>query len=116
MSLSWKDALATVLVGTAGVITYARFKGFDWPLLNSWRMGTLALLVIGLGTCIAVGSGVVPTKDIWTMSASALGIVAFGLAILGLALGSKILFFVLAADILLLWIVSTTHHVFTTGT
>ncbi len=115
MSLSWKDAVATVLVGAAAIVTYARVKGFDWPLLNSWRLGTLVLLVLGLGTCIMVGSGVTPTKDGWTIAATILGVLAFGLALVGLVAGSKIAFLLLAADIVALWLLSTIHHIIAAG-
>ena len=115
MSLTWKDAVATVLVGAAVILTYAKVKGFDWPLLSSWRMGTLALLVIGLGTCIIVGAGVVPTKDSWTITATVLGGTAAALAILGLIMDSKVVFMALAADIVALWLLATVHHVTAAG-
>ena len=115
MSLSWKDAVATLVVGAAAVVTYARVKEFDWPLLTSWRMGSLVLLVLGLGTCIVVGSGVVPTKDGWTITATTLGVAAFIFGIIGMAINSKLAFLALAAGIIALWLLTTLHHLITTG-
>lgn len=107
MSLGWKDAAATLITAAAAVVTYARVKGYSWPLLGSWRMGTLALLVLGIGACAA---GAVPNKDAWTTVASVLGIAGMVIGLLGLIAGSKLAFLLLAADIVLLWAVSTMHH------
>ena len=115
MSLTWKDAAATTLVGVGGVITYARVKGFSWPLLTNWRMGSLALIVVGLAACIVIGSGAVPAKNTWTTTATVLGGLSFALAIVGLITNSKVVFLVLAADIAALWLLTTVHHVITEG-
>ena len=113
MSLTWRDGIGTLLVGSTGVVAYARAKTFDWPLLHSWRMATAVLLVVGLASCTIIGSGVVPTKDIWTKSASVLGGTAFVLALVGLIANSKWAFFGLAANIIALWVLTTTHHAIT---
>jgi hypothetical protein len=110
MSLSWKDGVGTLLVGLAGIISYARIKGFDWPILNSWRLGTLALFIVGIASCIVIGSGTVPEKNAWTITASVLGGVAGGLVLIGLITGSKWAFLALATDILLLWLLTTLDH------
>lgn len=115
MSLTWKDALATLLVGLAGVITYAKVKGFNWPLLGSWRTSTVVLLALGLGTCIIVGSGFIAAKNGWTSLATILGVTAFIFAIIGMIVDSKLMFLALAADIFALWVITTFHHVITEG-
>ncbi len=115
MSLTWKDAAATLLVGAVGIIAYTKIKGTSWPLLGSWRTSTLALLVLGLTTCIIVGSGFVPSKNGWTSIATVLGVAAFIFAIAGLVVNSKLIFLSLAADIFALWAVTTLHHVITPG-
>ena len=115
MSLSWKDAAATFIVVTAAAITYAKVKGWQWPLVGSWRGATLVLLLLGLGACIVIGSGTVPVKNSWTTAAAALGGLAFVLAILGVITGSKLAFFMHAADIFILWAVTTFRHIITSG-
>lgn len=115
MSLGWRDAAATLATVAAMTITYARVKGYDWPLLGSWRMGTLAVLILGFGACIAAGTGAAPTKDGWTIAASILGGGAAVLGLIGLVAGSKLAFLLLAADIVLLWAVSTVHHLLAKG-
>ena len=113
MSLTWKDAIATIMVGIAGVLTFAMLKGFDWPLLTNWRTGTLLLMAIGLGTCVFVNSDSLPTKNTWTDAAGALGILAIILSFAGLVSNSKVLFVALAIDIAALWVLGTLHHIFT---
>ena len=113
MSLGWKDGAATLITAAVVAVAYTKVKGYSWPLLGSWRMATLALLVLGMGACIAASSGAVPTKDAWTTAASIMGGVAVGLGLFGLIAGSKLAFLLLAADIVLLWVVSTSHHLLT---
>jgi len=116
MSLSWKDGVATLLIAASGVIAYAKIKNFDWPLLASWRLPIIGILLLGFGTCIVVGSGVVPSKDGWTVTASVLGGLAFLLAIIGLIANSKLMFVMLFADMLALWAIATIHHMVMTAT
>ena len=115
MSLGWKDAAATVLTAGAIVVTYAKVKGFDWPLLGSWRMASAVLLVIGLGTCILIGSDSIPAKNVWTTSASILGGLAFLLAVANLLFNNQVVFLTLASDIVILWAITTLHHLVATG-
>ena len=110
MSLTWKDAVATILVGAVGLVAYAKFKGFDWPLLSSWRTAILALLVVGLASCIVIGSDAVLHKNAWITLSSGLGILAFILVAAGLLLGSEVVFYALVANIFLLWFITTLHH------
>lgn len=115
MTLTWKDAVATLLVVGVGIVTYARLKGFDWPLLGSWRAGVLVLFGLGIATCIVAGSGSVPDKNAWTVAGSVLGGVAFALIIAGLIANSKMVFLALALDILALWLLTTMHHIIEKG-
>ena len=113
MSISWKDAVATLLTSGIVVIAYAKLKGFSWPLLGSYRVASLILLVLGIGGCIAVSSSGSPFKDAWTTTASILGMAAFGIGLLNLVMNNRLLFIVLAADMVALWVVTTLHHFLT---
>ena len=115
MALTWKDGVATVLVGAAAVITYATLNNFNWVGLDSWRIATVSLLALGLGTCIVVGSGVVPEKNNWTILAGVLGVLAFVFALIGIISGTKLAFVSLAILIGALWLLSTTHHLLMKG-
>ena len=113
MSLTWRDAVATILTGGVALLTYAKLVGWSIPLLGSWRLSTLAVFALGIGTCIAAGSGGVPANDGWTTIATVLGICAAILLLIGLIFESKLVFILLAADVGMLWLVSTIHHVVT---
>lgn len=115
MSLSRKDIAATILVAMAAIVTYVWLQDFHLPFLNSWRIGTLALFLVGIGACITIGADVVPARNWWTVVATTLGSLAFILAALGLIFGSEVIFLTLAADIATLWLVATTHHLLNTG-
>ena len=110
MTLTWKDAVATVLVGAAAVITYASLQHFDWALLGSWRVGSAVLLALGLGTCIASSKGDEPTKNNWTLFASVIGVAALVIALLGIITGSKLAFIALFGAIIGLWALTSLHH------
>lgn len=115
MTLTWKDAVATVLVGVAAVITYASLQHFDWALLGSWRVGSLVLLVLGLGTCIASSTGDDPTKNYWTLTASVIGVLALLVGLLGIITGSKLAFIALFGAIIGLWALTSLHHLLAKG-
>jgi hypothetical protein len=110
MSLTWKDAVATVLTSGVVLIAYAKLVGWNVPLLGGWRLPTAAVFVLGLATCIAAGSGTLPSNNGWTITAGVLGGVAAVLLVAGLIMDSKVVFTLLAADIVALWAVSTIHH------
>jgi hypothetical protein len=109
-ALTWKDGIATLLVAATAGITYARAKGMELPLLASWRMAALALLVLGMTAC-AVGAGnAIVAGGPWNTIASALGILALILGVLGIITGQKIIVITLAIVIAGLWIATTFRH------
>ncbi|HSX33293.1 MAG TPA: hypothetical protein VLF91_03080 [Candidatus Saccharimonadales bacterium] len=110
MNITWKDGIATLLVGAAGLVVYAKEKGFKWPLLGNWRLASLALLAIGFATCIIVGWGVVPDKNGWTTAASIVGGLAFLAGLLGIVTNKELFFLSLAGSIIVLWALATIHH------
>ncbi len=110
MGITWRDGIATVLVGASGVITYARVKGFSWPLLGSWRLASAVLLVIGFATCIVIGSGVTPVKSAWTIMGGTLGVAAFIVGLLAIITNKELFFLSLAGLVVSLWMLATIHH------
>ena len=116
MILTWKDGLGTALVVSAVVLAVARLKGVSWAVFGGWRMGALSLLVIGIASCIVIGSGDVPDKNNWTMLATILGGAGFALAVAGLLFGSKAIYIALTSDIVLLWLLTSIHHMLGKGT
>ncbi|HKX73481.1 MAG TPA: hypothetical protein VJM32_05680 [Candidatus Saccharimonadales bacterium] len=115
MSTGWKDAVATVLTAGVAIVTYAKLKGFDWPLLSSYRTASVIVLALGLGACIAASWNGTPLKDNWTVLASILGVLAFGLGMINLITNNQIIFVALAVDIVALWAITTLHHLIAKG-
>ena len=113
MALTWKDGLATLLVSGVVFITYSKAVGWNLPLLSSWRLATLAIFVLGMATCIAVGSGIELETNTWSFVGSLLGMIALALLIIGLISDSSLIFYLLAADIVALWVLTTAHHLTT---
>ncbi len=115
MSLSWRDAIATIIIAGVGVLTYAKLSGVNVPLLGNWRLSTLALLLLGFATCVIVGWDVTPSQNAWTAIASTLGVFGLLVGVAGLIFESKFLFVSLAVDITALWVVATLHHLLVGG-
>lgn len=116
MSLTWKDTVATALTAGVALIAYAKLMGWEVPLIGNWRLATLAIFILGMGTCIVIGSGGgTPESNVWTITAGVLGALALLLLIVGLVIDSKVAFILLAGDIVVLWAVSTLHHMLTSA-
>ncbi len=107
MVITWKDAATTALAVATGALAYAKYQGWQNFLMGP-RVGVLALGLIGIGMC-AVGASP-GLSQIWGIGLSVLGAIALVIVLLGLITGSKLLFFALAADILVLWLLSTARH------
>ena len=110
MTLTVKDLYTTVLaLGTAG-LAYFTLKGFQVPYITNFRLGTLALLVLGIVMC--ANSTLNPTAGMtaYTVFAGALGVAALVIGIIGLITGTKLAFMTLAGIVLVLWGVATIKH------
>jgi hypothetical protein len=66
------------------------------------------IFLLGIGMC-AVGAATVD-KGMWTMAAGIFGSLALVLLLIGLVTDSSLVFYLLAADIALLWASTTIRH------
>jgi hypothetical protein len=108
MTLTRKDAAATLLTALAVLTFFATHEGWNVALVGDshrWSAGTIMLL--GVVTC---GLGT-PQKSSLTFLLAALGILALALGVLALATGSLTPLSLLVVDIVALWAVSTFRHV-----
>ena len=110
MTLTIKDLYTTVLaLGTAG-LAYFTLKGFQVPYITNFRVGTLALLVLGIVMCanstLNPAAGMTP----YTVFTGALGVAALVIGIVGIVTGTKLAFMTLAGVMLVLWAVATLKH------
>lgn len=111
MSLTWKDAVGTMFVALAGVLTFLMVTGTELPVIGtSWSLATLALLLLGFAASAFEGYGPITETNGWMTYAVVLGTFGVVAGIAGVFFGSEFWFVVLAATIFLLWLGSTLYH------
>jgi hypothetical protein len=111
MKLTWRDSVTTILAVSVGAATLAVTDDWDWALLGSTRAAVGAVGAIGLVMCIVGGSrDESPVKGTFGVVATALGIAAFALIVLGLITGSESVLIALAGVIAFLWFITTLRH------
>jgi hypothetical protein len=113
MRLTWKDGVTTLLAVAVVLVALAVVQEWGWPLLGSYRSGTVALAVLGLGMCALGGSTLQASapRGPYFATTSMLGGLALIFAIWALVANTQEPFVALAIDTVLLWMVATLHHV-----
>jgi hypothetical protein len=110
MALTRKDLVAAGLTAVAVLAFLATHEGWNvWLIGDSRRWAAGAISLLGVATC-AQGS---PEKGVGTKFLAGLGMLAVVLAVGAIATGSLTPLSLLVVDILLLWALSTSRHVFT---
>ena len=111
MRLTWRDAVTTILAVSVAAATFAVTEEWDWALLGSTRAAVGAVGAIGLAMCIVGGSrDASPVKGTFGVVATALGVAAFVLIVLGLITGSESVLLALDGVIGVLWFTTTLRH------
>lgn len=110
--LSWRDGAATVLTGFAVLLTAAVTNGWGWPVVGgSYRIGALALFLVGLAGCIVGGQSFVGARsDAFLAIGKWSSILAPVLLLATLIVGTAPFFVGLASLIVALWLLATVHH------
>lgn len=107
MTLGRKDVAATALTALVVLTFLATHEGWNvWLVGGSHRWAAGVILALGMLTC-GLGS---PGRGAATKLLATLGALALALAVLALATGSLTPLSFLAADIVVLWAVSTLRH------
>jgi hypothetical protein len=107
MTLTRKDAAATVLTALAVLAFFATHQNWNVPLIgDSHRWAAGAITLLGSMTC---GLGT-PRKGILTFVLATLGTLALLFAVLALVTGSLTPLSLLVLDIVTLWALSTSRH------
>ena len=113
MRLTWRDGMATLLLGMVGLVAMAATQGWDWPLMGSYRSASVVVFAAGIGMC-ALGGSTISTSslkdDPYVAFASVLGTASLVVWLLVLITGSEAWFVTFVATIAILWAVSTVHH------
>lgn len=111
MAFTWKDAIGTLLVVLAGIVTLVLVTSNELPVIgSSWALGTLTLLILGLAASAFEGYGPITETNGWMTYAVVLGTFGVVAAIAGVFFNSQFWFLVLSADIFLLWLGSILYH------
>lgn len=97
MSLTWKDAAATVL--TALIVA-------GWLVVDSNRWAAAVVLALGVVSCSLGSAG---RERMWRLPAF-LGVAALVLGVLAIVTGSSLALALLVADDVVLWAVTTLRH------
>ncbi|MFB3738757.1 MAG: hypothetical protein ACE14W_07305 [Candidatus Velamenicoccus archaeovorus] len=120
MHLTWRDGVATIAAAVGAVLTLAVARSWDWPLLGSYRMGVIALFLVAQPMCRTGGAAfwtgeavkhpALVRHDPLLATTMALGAVATVLVVVGLVMGTRGPFLVLAGVMGLMWLLTTLRH------
>lgn len=112
MHLTQKDGVAAVLAIGVILVAAAVVGGWDWPLLGSYRVGAIAVLLLGMGQC-AQGTAIQDKgsmRDPFVITMSVLGVGALGAAVWAIVANTETAFMVQVAITLAMWLISTIRH------
>ena len=115
MGLTWRDGVTTVLAGAVALVGLAVSGEWGWAMLGSYRMGSLAVGILGIGMCIVANPGKqmeqkMHEQDRGVKVLAVLGGVSFVLMILGVIVSSELLFMLLTIVTLAMWLMATIRH------
>ena len=111
MTLTRKDAAATVLTALAVLVFVATHEGWNVSLIGSshrWAGG--AILVLGMATCTLGSAGKEMGKDSATRLLAVVGGLTLVFAVWAIATGSLTPLSLLVVCVVLLWAGSTLRH------
>jgi hypothetical protein len=115
MHLSWRDGLATVLVGLA-VVAYGAWA-LDSGFVGRNEADSVAVAVLALGVAASVSAVVPGFDELWHGSgrylvvASALGLVALVAGVLAIIWSDAVALSILVISTAALWAMSTARHI-----
>jgi hypothetical protein len=109
--LTWRDALATILVGTAVAVFFAATRDWGWPLVGSPGSAAVAMGVLGLAAC-TMADPFVPGEGTsgFIRTGMLLSFVATGLVFAAAISGSETVLLALAVNLAVLWVIATARH------
>ncbi|MBI1758727.1 MAG: hypothetical protein HYR62_05825 [Actinobacteria bacterium] len=112
MRLTWRDGVSTLLAAVVFLLTLAVVRDWGWPLLGSYRSGTIALALVGV---VMFGLGTPAREMRWSdrfMAVEAIfGVAAFVLLIASLIAATQAWFVALAIAVMAMWFVAVLRHV-----
>jgi hypothetical protein len=112
MTLTRRDAYATLLLAVGILLALSVIQGWSWPLMNGVRTGIIALGVTGMLSCSISGwaEGQPSLKSPFMIIGALLGVVALGVGLIGLFADSMVYLVVMMTAIVALWLVTVVHR------
>ncbi len=108
MSLGWKDAGSTLLVG--GVMALAVAVIREWASFLTIRWSLVGMLILGIGACAVGAYSPTHAPALYTITMGILVAASVTTVLLGLIFGNKVYVVMLAIIIGILWLSSTVRH------
>lgn len=114
MSLSWRDAVETILAALVVIAMVGVIQEQDWPLLGTDRSAALTIFAIGFVMCQFGRGRIKSAGDLvrgpFMTTATVLGAATLVLAVVGVIANSQALVLALGAVVLATWALATIHH------
>ncbi len=118
LRLTWRDAVATLLVGAAGLLYVVWLTVTGDPGASGTRL--VGALVLGLGLAASfvsvvfgIGAGLFRASKAYLAIASLIGLGALVAGVMTLVNGDAAMLATLVATTLVLWLISTARHMIT---
>ncbi|PJE65521.1 hypothetical protein COU91_01250 [Candidatus Saccharibacteria bacterium CG10_big_fil_rev_8_21_14_0_10_47_8] len=112
---SWKDLFTTAIAIVIGVVLVAKIRDYDWAFIGSWRTAVASTGFLGL-LMATFDEEDFTHFNTWGAVEWTLALAGVGLVVAGLIVASEVLFVILAADVLILWVASVIRHAFSRET
>ena len=112
MRLTFKDAIATLLVLVGLAFAYSVVAGWGWPLMNGVRAGIIALGVASFIACPVSWRMNAPDffKSPFFVTGAIVGVFLLGLMITGLVVGTVAYLEWMMAGVVLMVVITLLHH------
>ena len=117
MKLTWKDAVASAIVGVAIALYIGHLAGADLSFVSGPRV--LAAVLLGLGFAAFVAAAEIPDQPEdpagrrWITTFGVLGTISVIAGVAGMISTSAVFLAVLIGCITLMWILATVRHAYT---
>jgi hypothetical protein len=118
MGLTRKDFYATVVVAAGVLLALSVTQAWNWPLMNSVRVGIIALGVTGMFACSVSGwaTDKVSFSNPFIVIGGLLGVIALGAGVVGLFANTMPYLVATMVAVILLWLVTVVHRLFAGST
>ncbi len=112
-----RELFVTGVTALGVLVGLSVLQGWDWPLLDgSVRWGVAAVGVVSLVACSSSGWATADPRswyrNPWIIAAMVIGTATLVVGVVGLITGAETWLSLMIAGTILLWVVSTLHHVF----